>query len=256
MSLELFNYFFKREIKDKYLGNLTGFAWVFIQPILMLLIYWFVFDKIFKARFSEEEQDVGFIVYLAVGLWPWVAFSESIIRSITAVSDKSDLIGKIKIDLKTPVVAAISATFFLNMLGYVFVLVSLVVLNDGFSYKTILLVIFPLIQMFCLALALGLFLSSLQVFIRDTLQIMTTLMTMWFFLTPIIYSVAFLPEKFKSIIQINPLYIPISFIHKALITKEELPWLNLSVLTLITVVLLFFSIKLFDRLSPNFVDYK
>ncbi|VAW34913.1 O-antigen export system permease protein RfbD [hydrothermal vent metagenome] len=252
----MFYYFFKRELKDKYLGNLTGFAWVFIQPIITLLIYWFVFDKIFQSRFSKEQQEVGFIVYLAVGFWPWMAFSESIIKSITSVSEKKELIGKITIDLKIPVVASVAAIFFLHMLGYILVLTSLAVFNDNFDYVSIPLVVFPLLQMFCLAIAMGLLLSAIQIFVRDTLQLMTTLITLWFFLTPIIYSESFLPEKYRAIIQINPLYTPITFIQKAIITKESLPWLNLLTLSVLTGLLLFIAIRVFNKLAPSFEDFK
>lgn len=252
----MFYYFFKREIRDKYLGNLTGLSWVFIQPIITLLIYWFVFDKIFHARFSKDQQDVGFIVYLAVGFWPWMAFSESILRSLTAVSDKTDLIGKIKIDFKIPVIASITATFSLNLLGYIVVLLSLALFNDNFNYASLPLVFFPVLQMYCFALALGLILSSFQIFVKDTQQFITTIMTLWFFMTPIIYSESYLPEKYRSIIQINPIYTPITFIHKAIITNETLPWVSLMVLSLITIALLYIAIITFDKLSKNFEDFK
>jgi len=253
----LFYYFLKREIRDKYLGNLIGFSWIFIQPIITLLIYWFVFDKIFNVpRISEEEQSFGFIVYLAIGFWPWLAFSDSLLASITAVSEKSDLIGKIKIDLKTPVLATISARFLLHLIGYIVVLVSLVIFNESLKISSILLVIFPLIQLFLFSVALGLLLSSFQIFIRDTLQLMTTLITLWFFTTPIIYSESILPPEYLSIIKLNPLYIPISFIHNAVLGKSDLPWMNLLILTGFTLLLLAIAIKTFNKLSPSFEDFK
>ncbi|MFK8012163.1 MAG: ABC transporter permease [Marinicellaceae bacterium] len=252
----MFTYFFKREIRDKYLGNLTGFSWIFIQPIITLIIYWFVFDQIFTQRFSDGEQSVGFIVYLAIGFWPWLAFSESVISSITAVSDKTELIGKIKIDLKTLVFATIVAKFSLHMIGYLIVLFGLTIFYETLSFSSIIFIIFPLFQMFLFALALGFLLSSIHIFIRDTLQFMTTFMTLWFFTTPIIYSVSIIPVKYLSIIQINPLYIPITFIHNAILGTGELMWLNLGVLTLITLLMLFLSIRVFNKLSPNFEDFK
>lgn len=252
----MFSYYFKREIKDRYIGNITGIAWIFIQPLIILLIYWFVFDKIFHQRFKSNQLEVSFIVYLAIGFWPWMAFSESVIRSITSVTDKFDLLGKVKLDLKTPVVAAITATFTLNLVGYLIVLLNLALFNDNFNYMALPLVLLPILQMYFLAVAIGLLLSALQVYIRDTLQVVTTLMTLWFFMTPIIYPESALPEKYISVIQLNPLYTPISFIHKAVLTKSELPWLNMVVLSVFIGVLLFISIKVFDRLSNTFEDFK
>jgi len=79
----MFTYFLKREITDRYLGNVMGLAWVFIQPLITLVIYSFVFENIFKARIPEAAH-LGFAVYLAIGFWPWTAFSESLLRSITS----------------------------------------------------------------------------------------------------------------------------------------------------------------------------
>lgn len=254
MSLELYNYFFKREIQDKYLGNIMGFSWVLIQPIITLIIYWVVFDKIFKARVPEAEE-VGFIVYLAIGFWPWMAFSEAVIRSITSVTEKKELIGKVNIDFKIPIIASISASFFLNLIGYMIVLMGLVIFADVFYYENLPLLIIPLLQLYVLAIALGLILSSLQVFIRDTLQFMTTIMTLWFFMTPIIYSESILPDLYKSIIQLNPLYTPINFIHNALITNKQLPWLKMIILSVVIVIILYICLKIFNKLSNSFEEY-
>lgn len=250
----MFKYFLKREIYDRYIGNVTGVSWVFIQPVLTLLIYTLVFDKIFGARVPEAE-DIGFIVYLALGFWPWMAFSESVLKSITAVSDKKDLIGKINLNFKIPVIATVSASFALNLIGYIIVLLTLVLFGKQFNYLAILLLIFPILQLYLLAIALSLILSALQVYIRDTLHLMTTVMTLWFFLTPIIYSVSILPESIKVFIQLNPIYIPITFIHNALITNKELPWVSMLYLTISILILLWLANKIFNRLSPRFEEF-
>ncbi len=255
MKTELYKYFFIREIKEKYLGNLTGFTWVFLQPVITLAIYWLVFEKIFGQRIPEAKE-IGFIVYLAIGFWPWIAFSESLIRSITVISDKSDLIGKVNIDFKIPVIASITATFALSILGYIIVILGLVFFAKPFAHQNIWLLFFPVMQLYLLSLAIGLFLASIQIFIKDTFQFMTTIITMWFFLTPILYSESILPEEYKSIIQLNPLYTPITFIHKALITEEPLPWLNMGILTMVIIFLIYMAIKVFDKLSPYFEIYK
>lgn len=251
----MFKYFFIREIKEKYLGNISGISWIFIQPIITLAIYWIVFGIIFKQRIPEAK-DIGFIVYLAIGFWPWMAFSESLMKAITVVSEKSDLIGKVNIDLKIPVFASITANFSLNLIGYIIVLIGLALFADAFNYSRIPLLIYPIIQLYIFALALGLLLSALQIFIRDILQFMTTLITLWFFLTPIIYSESLLPVEFKKIIQFNPIYTPISFIHKSLITNQPLPWLNMFILTVFILVFLYISIKVFNKLAPHFEIYK
>jgi len=252
--MNLFKYYFFREIREKYLSNITGLTWVFIQPILLLAIYWFVFEKVFHSS-SPESKEVGFIVYLAIVFWPWQAFSESVIYSITSVSKSSSLIGKNNIDFRIPVLASITATFFLNITGYVLVLILLSIFKGVVDLTTFLLILIPIIQIYLFTLAIGFILSATQIFIKDTLQIMTTLMTMWFFMTPVIYSETLIPEGFKSFIKLNPLYTPISFIHNAVLSPETLPWKDMFYLYLITIILLYVSIKYFKKLSVYFEDF-
>lgn len=250
----MFKYFFKREIKEKYIGNLTGFYWVIIQPLILLTIYWVVFDKIFGSRYPESEE-IGFIVYLAIGFWPWLAFSESVIRSITVISEKKDLVGKVNIDFKIPVIATVSASFLLNMLGYIIVLVILTIFNENIKFLSLPLILIPLLMLYIFSIGLGLFLSSINVFVKDTNQFMTTLMTVWFFMTPIIYPLSVIPIEYKTYIQLNPLSIPISFIHNALITQNTLQWLNIGILYIIVIIFLYVSVKIFNKLSPSFDEF-
>lgn len=212
-----------------------------------------MFGYIFKQRIPEAEH-IGFIVYLAIGFWPWLAFSDSLIKSITNIEENKDLLGKISLDYKIPVIASISATFLLNIVGYLVVLIGLIIFAESFYYSSLPLLIFPIFLLYLLSIALGLFLSAMQVFIKDTLQLFTTIITLWFFLTPILYSESILPDTFKSIIKYNPLYVPLSFIHKALITGDDLPWISMIILVFCILIILFLSIKFFNKLSNYFVD--
>lgn len=252
---KLFKYYFIREIKEKYIGNILGAAWLFIQPIMLLFVYWFVFTKIFNTRIPESLH-VGFIVYLAIGLWPWLAFSESLIQSITSVSKNSDLIGKNKLDFKIPVIASITATFFINIISYVVVLFCLSIFYDYLNITSMLLLIIPIIILYILAISLGLIFSATQIFIKDTLPLITTFMLFWFFATPIIYSETMIPEKYLSYMKLNPLYTPISFIHKSVLSSGPLPWFDIITLLVIVMVLFYASIKYFNKLSAHFDEFK
>jgi lipopolysaccharide transport system permease protein len=249
----LFLYFYKNEIKEKYLGNLTGFSWVLIQPVITLLIYWFVFDKIFQARISED-LNTSFIVYLALGFWPWLAFSEAVLSSINTIKEKSDLIGKVKLDLKTVVIAKVSAVFTLHLIGYLIVLIIFIFIY-GISPWSIPLLILPLLQLYVFAIALSLVLSSVQVFINDVFQVMSVLMTMWFFMTPIVYSENFIPEEYRGYLMINPIYTVITFIHKAVLTDEGLPWLLMSGVAFIFLLFLYLAVKMFNKLAGKFEEF-
>ncbi len=250
----MFSYFLRREITDRYLGNVMGLAWVFIQPLITLVIYSYVFENIFKARIPEAAH-LGFAVYLAIGFWPWTAFAESLLRSITALVEKKDLIGKVKIDLRLPVAATVTATFLLHMIGYAVVLLALALWGKPLHYEMLPAIIPAIGVLYLLALAFGFLLSALQVYLKDTLQIMNSLLMLWFFSTPVIYSESLLPESIRQWLWLNPVYPPINFIHQALLFGENLPWFPLLGTAVFAAALLWLSVRVFERLSARFEDF-
>ena len=111
-----------RAIRTDYLENVTGFAWLFVQPLLLLAIYTFVFTTIFKARIPDSGE-IGFMPYLAVAFWPWTAFSESVMRSSNSISANAALIGKVAIPTEMIPLSMVTATFLMHMIGYLAVLI-------------------------------------------------------------------------------------------------------------------------------------
>jgi ABC-type polysaccharide/polyol phosphate export permease len=83
-----------RQIRQDYLDNITGFAWLILQPLILLAVYAFVFSTIFKARIPEAG-DIGFVPYLAIAFWPWIAFSEAVLKANSSITANAALIGKV-----------------------------------------------------------------------------------------------------------------------------------------------------------------
>src|SRR5579859_7648504 len=93
-ALQLALHFVRRDIRNRYLGSFSGGAWALLQPLIQLAVYGFVFVYVFKARPPGADAS-GYVPFLALGLWPWIAFSEALTRSATAIQDNAALIGKI-----------------------------------------------------------------------------------------------------------------------------------------------------------------
>ena len=193
-----------RAIRTDYLENVTGFAWLFIQPLLLLAIYTFVFTVIFKARIPDSGE-IGFMPYLAVAFWPWTAFSESVMRSSNSISANAALIGKVAIPTEMIPLSTVTATFLMHMVGYLAVMVVIQLTGTPVSWPGLLLALPLLVLMFLFACGLSLFLSALQVFIRDVSQILPPLMTFWFFATPILYGTSILPPGIAAAMKFNPM---------------------------------------------------
>ncbi|MCB1581958.1 MAG: ABC transporter permease [Marinicella sp.] len=250
----MFKFFLRKEISDRYLGNSSALLWIVVHPIISLLIYNLVFGIIFKARVPELPEDT-FVAYLAIGLWPWMAFSESILNSITSVVSRKDLLGKVKIDLRQVVLAGTTANFILHGIGFLAILILLGVLGKLPVSVNLILLLVPLGLLFLLAVGLSLLFSALYVFYRDLKQIVSALLPLLFFCTPIIYAWSLIPEKIKFYFSFNPLLPIINFIHDVVFGINQLNWVAMIYILIFATVLLLISNKFFQKLAPRFDDF-
>lgn len=250
----MFKFFLKKEVTDRYLGNSSAIVWIIFHPLITLLIYNLVFGVLFKARVPDLPANT-FITYLAVGLWPWMAFSESVLNSINAVVNRKDLLGKVKIDLRHVVTAGTTANFVLHGIGFLAILILLAIMDRLTLGANLLLLFVPLFVLYVLAIALSLLFAAFYVFYRDLKQIISALLPLLFFCTPIIYSWTLIPESAQPYFSINPLLPIFNFIHDVTFGLNELAWLSLFKIFVLSVMLLFLSNWFFKKLAPRFDDF-
>ena len=243
-----------RQIRQDYLENLTGFAWLIIQPLILLAVYTFVFSTIFKARIPEANE-IGFVPYLAVAFWPWIAFSEAILRANNSITENSALIGKVAFATEQLPLATVTATFIMHMFGYLAVLLVLQFLGTGIHWLYLSLVIPVLILMWAFACAIALFSSATQVFVRDIAQILPPLMTFWFFTTPILYSPSYLPEAIQGLAKWNPMAWFVARLRELLLFGEVSIGLNVLIAAILIGLLAWLSLRYFRRFSGHFEDF-
>ena len=243
-----------RQIRQDYLENLTGFAWLILQPLMLLAVYAFVFSTIFKARIPEAA-DIGFVPYLAVAFWPWTAFSEAILKANSSITANGALIGKVAFATEQIPLATVTATFIMHMVGYIAVLIVLQLMGTSIHWLYLLLVLPIMLLMWVFACAIALFSSAIQVFVRDLAQILPPLMTFWFFTTPILYSASFLPESIQQFARLNPMAWFVARLRELLLFGE----INFGITALIIVVFIaifsWLSLRFFRRFSGHFEDF-
>jgi ABC-type polysaccharide/polyol phosphate export permease len=243
-----------RQIRQDYLENVTGFAWLVLQPLLLLSVYSFVFTQIFKARVTDAG-DVGFVPYLAVAFWPWTAFSESILKASGAISNNSALVSKVAFANELLPLATVTATFVMHGVGFFAVLLVLQVTGTTLHWLLMPYVLLLLVLLWLFACALSLFAASLQVFVRDVAQILPPLMTFWFFTTPILYSIAMLPPGLARVMAFNPMTWFIVQLRESLLYGALV--LNTGTLIAFLLVPLLFALSLawFRKFSGHFEDF-
>lgn len=254
MSKSIFIQLVLRAVRTDYLNNLTGFAWLILQPLMLLAVYAFVFTTVFKARIPGLPAD-AFVPFLAVAFWPWIAFSESVLRASNVVTANADLIGKVAFDKELLPLSSVTATFLMHMVGYLAVLVVLQLLGTDIHWLGLLFSLPLLILLYLFAVALGLLFSALHVFIRDLGQMLPPIMTLWFFTSPILYSASLLPEGLAGLMNWNPITWFANRLRDFLLDGNHSVSWNDLIVPLIVLVLTYLALRFFRRMSGHFEDF-
>ena len=244
-----------RELKARYRGSILGFFWSFVNPLLLLSIYTFVFAYILP---NQEEKTKPYSVFMFCALLPWTWFSASLLEASGSLISGGNLIKKVLFPAEVlPIVSVLSnmVHFFLGLL----ILVGFMIGTNHYPDPGD-LIFFPLVVVIQLIFTLGLalILSALTVHFRDIRDLLANLLTFWFFATPIIYfyrmeSVA----KFQWLFNVNPFfhlsvsYQEILFFHDPF-TGGHLKWL--LVMGAASCALFIFGYWLFDRLRDSFAE--
>jgi len=243
-----------RALRRDYLDNLTGFAWLVLQPLLLLAVYAFVFTTIFKARIADAG-DIGFVPFLAVAFWPWTAFSESVLRASGSIVSNAALIGKVAFPNELLPLSTVAATFLMHLGGYLAVLLVLQLTGTDIHWLGLLAALPLLVLLFLFACALALFTSALQVFVRDVAQILPPLMTFWFFTTPILYGTSLMPPALATAMQFNPMAWYVGKLRDFLLLGDYALALSDLAVPVLTVAAFVLALAFFRRFSTHFEDF-
>lgn len=243
-----------RELRNRLLNAATGWLWLIATPLLLLSVYGFVFGVIFQAR-VPAGLDMPFVAWLAVALWPWLAFSDGVLRGSLAIQQNAALIAKVAVPRPMLTCSVQSASFLLQIVGYSVVLVALLTLGVDLSLRSLPYVLLVLASLYLFSLGLALLLSAVQVFVRDLEQLLPTLFMFWFFLTPILYAPELLPGDMGRWLMLNPMTWWMEEIRAGLFHGKWLPDLTFVALLGGALLSLWIGRRVFDRLSPHFEDF-
>lgn len=242
----------KRDVKGRYVGSSLGFFWSFLQPLLQLLLFTFVFSYILKISLLGERGVENFSLFLFAGLLPWMGISEMLIRSTTIINEQAPLIKKLAFPPELLIISIMgSAMVHQFIASFLFILV---LINFGkFSFSFFFLPVLMVCQVLFIG-GLCFFFSSLNPYFKDTQQAVSYITMIWFYASPIVYPLSIVPEKFKKILLLNPLsYLLEGF--RDVLLRGNLPALKFYVYLIIPgIILLFFGFFIFQKLKKNFAD--
>ncbi len=236
-----------RELKARYRGSILGFLWSFLNPLLLTSVYTLVFSV--YLRFGMED----YVVHLMSGLLPWLWFSSSLLESSGSILAGGNLIKKILFPaevLPLVVVLANGINFLLSLPILLLFVAGFKALGFGVSVGISLAtlpVVIGIQMLFTVGLAF--MLSALCVHYRDVQHVLGNLLTLWFFLTPIVYPLTQIPEKFRFMVNLNPIA-PLIFAYQDIFYFGKFP--NFSQLAMVTAM----SICMYAMGSAVFEKYR
>lgn len=244
--------FVRQDLQRRFAGNTVGIAWAVILPLLQLALFALVFVHIFKARVPDLDQ-LSYLAFLAIGMWPWFAFSEAVGRGAGALVENAGLLGKVAVTYWHLIAARVLVAFALHGVGFLLVLAVLLLRAEPLAWAWLPFLLLPWLQLLALALALATMLALLHVFVRDFEHITPYLLTALMFTAPILYAPAMLGPELRGWLQFNPLAWPITAIREPLL-RGSLPEggaLGLLLAALIAAL----AAWLYRRLRPHVEDF-
>lgn len=242
----------KRDFRGRYAGSLLGFVWSLVQPLWLLVLFTFVFSTVLRISPMGERTE-SFAVFLFAGLLPWMAIHEGVQRSSTAITDSAALVKKLSFPSEILVLAVVLAALLHEVIAVGIFVVALAVTGE-LSPATLPLLLVALPLQTAIALGLGLGLASVHVFFRDTAQVLGLLFNAWFYVTPIVYPLELVPERYRFLIEANPLTPLVGLYRQAFLGPDVVPERGVLWLALFAAVLFAAGLLLFRRLRPAFVD--
>jgi lipopolysaccharide transport system permease protein len=241
-----------RELKARYRGSVLGFLWSFVNPLLLLLVYWFVFTTVMPNTMAGVQP---YALFMFCGILPWTWFSASLTEASGSLIAGGNLIKKVMFPAEVLPIVSVLANMVHFFLGLPILILFLIIFRPPTLWHFAWFPVAVLVQL-VFTTALALFVAALAVHFRDIRDILANVLLLWFFATPIIYP-WFQPglQRFKPLFDANPFthlavsYQEIFFFHEAL---GHWKWLVL--LGVVSTLLFLACYWVFDRLRDSFAE--
>jgi lipopolysaccharide transport system permease protein len=242
-----------RDFQMKYQSSILGFSWIFINPLITILIYTLIFSQVMHFKLATNDSPFAYSIFLCSGILVWGFFSEVLNRFVNVFVEHANVIKKIqfpKILLPMIVVSISFINFFIVFLLFLFFLLITGSLTD-LSIFSILPVIAIILLFSC---GLGIVLGVLNVFFRDVSQFFNIFLQFWFWLTPILYPLSAVPVRFQSLIKLNPMTSLIVSIQDVITINRYPDFYSLLYPFIVALALCFSGTYLFRKHSSEIVD--
>ncbi len=247
----------KNDFKKRYAGSYLGMVWAFVQPVVTVVMYWIVFDRVFNTRSQlvAEGIEVPYVLYLTAGLVPWFYFTEALTNGTTALIEYNYLVKKVVFKISIlPIIKVIAATFV-----HIFFVAVLFLIAVAYGYYPSIYTLQIFYYSFCeflLVLAISYATCAIVVFFKDLQQIISIGLQIGMWATPILWDISMLSEPMKPLFKLNPMVYIVNGYRSAIYEQEWFfeHFYSSTYFWIFTVTLFCIGSLIFKRLKVHFAD--
>lgn len=247
--LRLANY----ESKSRNSGTMLGFLWNFLNPALQISVYWFVFSVGLNTR--PAQAGYPYIIWMIVGIMPWFYISESLQQGAMSIYSYSGVLKRVYIPLSIVPVKTVFSGFLTHL--YSMVVVFAIILIGGFGVSSMIWQLpYYMFSLICFLIAWGLFSSSITVLFKDFQKILSAVVRLLFYISPVVWDQSVLPQNIQIIFSFNPIGYILngyrnSILYGVSITEN---WSGAIIFWAITIVLFLVGASVHMKFRKKFMD--
>lgn len=237
----------KKEIRGKYKGAWLGVVWSYLNPLLMLIVYSVVFSKIMRIQIPN------YTMFLFTALIPWTFFTTTVSQGAFSIIANGNILKKVYFPREIIPISIVTSNVITFLISCIIMFIFIIITGLGFSWYAL---FFPLIliSQYILLMGITFVLSSITVYIRDVEHIITVLLMVMFYGTPIVYSMDMVPASMKGILLLNPMTPIINSYRDVLFYKQMPNLLSMVIIVIISIIVFIFGLFIFRKLQRGFAE--
>ncbi|KUM23408.1 ABC transporter [Mesorhizobium loti] len=241
------------DLKGRFVRSRLGGLWFILHPLAQALIFSIVLSEVLKARLPDTDSPAAYPIYLLSGMAAWSLFNEILTRSMTVFIEQAPVMKKIAFPrLCLPII--VGGTALINHLLLLFAIFVIFIFLGHMPGRALILLPIGIVLIAAIGFGLGVILGVVNVFVRDVAQVMSIVLQLWYWLTPIVYPANVLPEQYAFLLNLNPLA-PLAALYQNALLFDR--WPNAESLAMpaaLGLVSMAFAIVFFRRASPELID--
>src|SRR5215472_5597913 len=243
----------RRDFEQRFVGSAAGWLWGFIHPLVLLLSWTFVFSVCLKMKMPEGQGTQSYPLYLFAGMLPWLLFSETVQRSSNSILEHAGLITKTVFPAEVVPISVFLSSLINHAMALALVVAAIAVKE---SHISPMLALLPAYMVFLglFAVGIGWIAASLQVYLRDTVQMLSVILTFWFWLTPILITESQVPAQFRFLVEGNPLALVVRAYRQALLSYRPPALADFGVLAVSATLTFVLGGLFFRHMKRGFAD--